>query len=176
MRNESSFRRTPEPSGVAFRSLKSNSESHWIPAFAGMTGHFFLAASLFLASLTASAQALQTRILDNFNDPSHWRVVTSNQVSGKLRQTEGTSGKALCLDYDFNGVSGYAGIQRDLAIEYPQNYRFDFNLRGDSPANDLQFKLVDASGDNVWWVNKPKYDYPKDWAPVRYKQRHISKA
>ena len=176
MRNESSFRRTPEPSGVAFRSLKSNSESHWIPAFAGMTGHFFLAASLFLASLTASAQALQTRILDNFNDPSHWRVVTSNQVSGKLRQTEGTSGKALCLDYDFNGVSGYAGIQRDLAIEYPQNYRFDFNLRGDSPANDLQFKVVDASGDNVWWVNKPKYDYPKDWAPVRYKQRHISKA
>ena len=89
---------------------------------------------------------------------------------------EGASGKALCLDYDFNGVSGYAGIQRDLPIDYPQNYRFDFKLRGDSPANDLQFKVVDASGDNVWWVNKPKYDYPKDWTPVRYKQRHISKA
>jgi hypothetical protein len=129
-----------------------------------------------LMSLAATASAQQSRVLDDFNDPFQWRVVTSNQVSGEIRQIDGKNGKALCLDYDFNGVSGYAGIQRDLAIDYSQNFRFDFNLRGDSPANDLQFKVVDASGDNVWWVNKPKYDFPKDWAPVRYKQRHISKA
>lgn len=116
------------------------------------------------------------RVLDDFSDPSTWRVVTSNQVSGALRQVEGVDGKALCLDYDFNGVSGHAGIQRDLTIAYPQNYRFDFQLRGDSPRNDLQFKVVDASGDNVWWVNRPKYEYPTAWTPVRYKQRHIDKA
>jgi hypothetical protein len=141
-----------------------------------MTGQIFLVASVFVTSLTVSAQSIQSKTLDDFNDPSQWRVVTSNQVSGEIRQIDGKNGKALCLDYDFNGVSGYAGIQRDLAIDYPQNFRFDFNLRGDSPANDLQFKVVDASGDNVWWVNKPKYDFPKEWAPVRYKQRHISKA
>ena len=176
MKIESSFPRKRESSD--FRSLfpARGRQRHWIPAFAGMTSLFLLAVLSILFPLTANAQATVTKTLDDFSDPSQWRVVTSNQVSGKLRQTEGSSGKALCLDYDFNGVSGYAGIQRDLAIEYPQNYRFDFNLRGDSPANDLQFKLVDASGDNVWWVNKPKYDYPKDWAPVRYKQRHISKA
>jgi hypothetical protein len=117
-----------------------------------------------------------TRPLDDFDDASSWRVVTSNQVSGKLRRVEGVDGKALCLDYDFNGVSGYVGIQRDLAIAYPQNYRFDFKLRGDSPKNDLQFKLTDASGDNVWWVNKPKYDYPHGWTGVVYKKRHIGKA
>ncbi|MEO8365549.1 MAG: discoidin domain-containing protein [Pseudoxanthomonas sp.] len=128
-----------------------------------------------LISFGAHAQN-ESRILDNFNDASAWRVVTSNQVSGNLRQMDGTQGKALCLEYDFNGVSGYVGIQRDLAITYPQNYRFDFQLRGDSPKNDLQFKLVDASGDNVWWVNKPKYDYPHDWTGVVYKKRHIGKA
>ncbi|WP_454830543.1 discoidin domain-containing protein [Pseudoxanthomonas wuyuanensis] len=128
------------------------------------------------ASVTVAAQAQETQLLDDFSDASHWRVVTSNQVSGKLRSVAGTQGKALCLDYDFNGVSGYAGIQRDLPLQYPQNYAFGFQLRGDSPGNDLQFKVIDASGDNVWWVNRPRYDYPRDWMQVRYKRRHIDKA
>nr|WP_242108572.1 discoidin domain-containing protein [Luteimonas aquatica] len=115
-------------------------------------------------------------MLDGFDDATAWRVVTSNQVSGALRRVDGPDGAALCLDYDFNGVSGYAGIQRDLAIDYPDNYAFAFRLRGDSPANDLQMKFVDASGDNVWWVNRPKYAFPEQWTQVRYKKRHIDKA
>ncbi|MEL1266218.1 discoidin domain-containing protein [Pseudoxanthomonas putridarboris] len=122
------------------------------------------------------AMAQGTRVLDAFEDASAWRVVVSNQVSGMLRPVDGVEGRALCLDYDFNGVSGHAGIQRDLRLDYPENYQFGFQLRGDSPRNDLQFKLIDASGDNVWWVNRPKYEYPAAWTPVRYKRRHIDKA
>jgi hypothetical protein len=126
---------------------------------------------------TAVEEALgRPQLLDAFEDPAPWRVVTSNQVSASLRQVTGVHGQALCLDYDFNGVSGYAGIQRDLPLEYPDNYAFAFQLHGQSPANDLQFKLVDASGDNVWWVNRPRYEFPQDWTPVRYRARHISRA
>src|SRR5690606_18362736 len=89
--------------------------------------------------------------LDAFEDPAPWRAIASDQVSAAIRAIPGAQGGALCLDYDFNGVSGHAGIQRDLVIDYPDNYRFSFQLLGDSPNNDLQFKLVDASGDNVWW-------------------------
>ncbi len=129
---------------------------------------------------TAAVVAVGTdegvRVLDDFEDIAPWRVVTSNQVTGTLRQIDGAQGKALCLDYDYNGVSGHVGIQRDLPLTYPDNYRFGFRLRGDSPANDLQFKLIDASGDNVWWVNRPRYDYPAQWQEVRYRKRHIDKA
>lgn len=118
------------------------------------------------------AHADDSITLDTFDDPAQWRVIASTQVSGSIRADEG----ALCLDYDFNGVSGYVGVQRDVAIDYPENYRFDFNIRGDSPTNDLQFKLIDASGDNVWWVNRPRYAFPQAWMPVRYKRRHIGKA
>lgn len=124
----------------------------------------------------APSHAQPAHLLDGFENPADWKVVVSNQVAGKLRSVMGVDGKALCLDYDFNGVSGYVGIQRDLPMEYPDNYRFKFDLRGDSPKNDLQFKLIDASGDNVWWVNRPKYDYPRGWTEVRYKKRHIDKA
>ncbi|MBB3343974.1 hypothetical protein FHW73_001847 [Luteimonas sp. RC10] len=116
------------------------------------------------------------RVLDDFEDPSAWTVVTSNQVTGTLRRVDGEDGGALCLDYDYNGVSGHVGIQRELPLEYPDNYRFGFRLRGESPANDLQFKLIDASGDNVWWVNRPKYDFPTEWTQVQYRKRHIDKA
>jgi hypothetical protein len=115
-------------------------------------------------------------VLDDFEDATRWKVVTSNQVSGSLRAADGHDGKAVCLDYDFNGVSGYVGLQRDLPLDYPADYEFGFQLRGDSPANDLQFKLVDESGDNVWWVNRPRYAFTRQWMPVVYKQRHVSRA
>lgn len=151
------------------RPLKSAS------GYAGMTRLLLVGAVFGSLAINASAQE-KPRILDDFSNPATWRVVTSNQVSGSLRTVEGAKGKALCLDYDYNGVSGYVGIQRDLPLEYPQNYRFDFQLRGDSPRNDLQFKVTDTSGDNVWWVNKPKYEYPRQWTAVRYQKRHIDKA
>lgn len=123
-----------------------------------------------------SAHTAQPRVLDAFESTTPWRVVTSNQVSGRLRTTEGRAGKALCLDYDFNGVSGYVGMQRELPLDYPSDYEFGFDLRGDSPRNDLQFKLVDDSGDNVWWVNRVRYEFPSHWTRVVYKKRHISRA
>nr|WP_251044350.1 MULTISPECIES: discoidin domain-containing protein [unclassified Lysobacter] len=129
-----------------------------------------------LAAAHGHASAAQPQGLDDFESATPWKVVVSDQVSASLRKVEGAQGGGLCLDYDFNGVSGYAGLQRELPLEYPDNYQFAFQLRGDSPANDLQFKLVDASGDNVWWVNTPKYDFPKQWTPVVYKKRHIGRA
>jgi hypothetical protein len=126
--------------------------------------------------LGSPAHARDTRLLDAFEDASPWQVVASNQVSGRLRMAAGSTDKALCLDYDFNGVSGYVGMQRELPLAYPADYEFSFDLRGDSPANDLQFKVVDGSGDNVWWVNKPRYAFPTQWTHVVYKKRHISRA
>ncbi|HEY1140498.1 MAG TPA: discoidin domain-containing protein [Lysobacter sp.] len=129
-----------------------------------------------LLALFPATGAFAADSLDGFEDASPWRVIASNQVSGTLRPTDGAAGRGLCLDYDFNGVSGYVGLQRDLPLQYPEDYEFSFQLRGDSPANDLQFKLMDASGDNVWWVNKPRYEFPKQWTRVVYKKRHINKA
>ena len=71
------------------------------------------------------------------------------------------TGKALCLDYDFNGVSGYAVARRKLPIDYPANYEYAFRLRGEAPANNLEFKLRRRAGENVWWVTRPNYVPPR---------------
>ena len=117
---------------------------------------------------------IDMRVLDNFEDISTWKAVASDSVSASLRQVEGVSGKALCLGYDFNGVSGYAVARRVLPMTYPANYEYALQLRGSGPINNLEFKLGDASGDNVWWVNKPNYPLPAQWAPLKLRKRNIA--
>jgi hypothetical protein len=116
------------------------------------------------------------RILDDFHDASLWKAGGSDQVASSLRETDGPQGRALCLDYDFGKVSGYASMRRELPLTFPANYEFDFDVRGEGPPNSFEFKLIDASGENVWWVSKPSTTLPNDWTPVRYKARHISPA
>ena len=143
----------------------------------GAASRATLALLAWTAMLPVAAQeVLATRLLDAFDDPGAWQVVASDQVAADIRMVDGEDGRALCLDYDFNGVSGHAGIQRALPLQLPGNYRFDLRLRGDAPANDLQFKLVDASGDNVWWANRTAFEPPRRWTPQSYKARHISRA
>ena len=128
-----------------------------------------------LLARPAMAQALPSpRILDGFDDISAWKAVASDSVSASLRQVDGPAGKALCLDYDFNGVSGYAVARRELPMEYPGNYEYTLQLRGSGARNNLEFKLGDAGGDNVWWVNRPDYPLPAAWTPLKLKKRHIA--
>ena len=75
-----------------------------------------------LVPVMAFAQGVgEIRMLDDFESTTPWQVVTSDQVSGKLRTVPGADGQAVCLDYDFNGVSGYAGLTREIPIDYPDN-------------------------------------------------------
>ena len=126
-----------------------------------------------LLSLAAVAQAQDATLLDGFEDISAWKATASDSVGASLRQVDGATGKALCLDYDFNGVSGYAVASRDLPIRYPGNYEFRMALRGEGPANNLEFKLADASGDNVWWRNQPNTVLPATWTATKLKKRQI---
>lgn len=128
-------------------------------------------AGLLLAAFSVDAQ--HARLLDNFEDISAWQAIASDGVSARLRQVVGEKGKGLCMDYDFNGVSGYAVARRALPMRYTGNYEFRMFLRGEGPANNLEFKLADASGDNVWWRNQPNMLLPKTWTATKLKQRQI---
>jgi hypothetical protein len=103
------------------------------------------------------------------DDAAQWHVSASDQVAAKLRVDDG----APCLVYDFGKVSGHASLRRDVALEFPDNYTFTLRRRGSGPANAFQFKLVDASGENVWWVNRPDTTFTHEWEPLQFRRRHI---
>jgi len=122
---------------------------------------------LLAVALQANAQ---TTLLDDFGDASAWQAAASDDVQASaVRAADGS----LCLRYDFGRVSGYALLARPLALDLPAHYALGLRLRGSGPANSLQLKLVDASGDNVWWFNRPGFEAPRRMQELRVRQRQI---
>ncbi|MGI9043456.1 MAG: discoidin domain-containing protein, partial [Gemmatimonadaceae bacterium] len=123
----------------------------------------------------AVAMLLQPRVLiDDFESVLQWRAMPSDDVSLTIGQDKGVSGRSIRIDFDFHGHGGYSVIRRDVDLVLPANYEFSFSIRGDAPVNTLEFKLVDPSGDNVWWSNQPGFVFHPDWRRVVRRKRHIT--
>ena len=135
-----------------------------------------------VAAPAAAQEVLSTRLLDGFDQPGAWSVVASDQVDAAIREVDvaddgsGRAGRALCLDYDFHGVPGHAGIRRPMPLDYPGNYRFDLRWRGHAPAIDLRFELAGAEGKDAWRVERQAMEAPSRWTPLQYKARHFTVA
>ena len=132
-----------------------------------------LALVVLLAGAPAGAQPPSERVLDSFDDITAWKAIASDGVTASVHPAQGETGRALRLDFDFGGTAGYAAARRALPITLPPRYEISFELRADAPVNTLQVKLVDASGDNVWWINRPDFEFPRQWQHLTIKQRHI---
>lgn len=125
------------------------------------------------AAGTSGAGAMETRLLDGFEDLTGWEAVASDGVRASIHQVDGIEGRAMRLDFDFQGTAGYAIARRELPLELPPSYEIRLQMRADAPVNDFELKLIDASGENVWWCKRRDVTFPDAWQPVRIKKRHI---
>lgn len=131
--------------------------------------------ALALAALLLTSQTPPpTRLLDGMEEPAAWSAVGSDGVAARVSSVPGVSGKAIRLDVDFRGRSGYAVARRALPLTFTGNYTLSFKLKGSGPPNQLQVKLVDASGDNVWWWVRASKPLPAEFEPVGIKGRQIA--
>jgi len=128
---------------------------------------------LFCLALVLCGAAPSPRLLDDFEDAATWKSAPSDGVSLVLSSAEGFHDQALRLDFDFHGGAGYAVARKELAFDLPENYEISFRVRGEAPVNNFEFKLIDPTGDNVWWVNRKNFVFPREWTEIRYKKRHI---
>lgn len=110
---------------------------------------------------------MTTELLDDFHDISGWSAVASGQAQLLLAQEEGPRGKALRLDFDFRGGGGFVVARKLFQRELPARYAFTCNVRGEAPANRLEWKLVDPSGRNVWWAKREGFEFPREWSALR---------
>ncbi|HTR97919.1 MAG TPA: discoidin domain-containing protein [Candidatus Acidoferrales bacterium] len=131
-----------------------------------------LAAAL-AAWLAAPAACASPAVIDDFESTAPWRTQPADGVTMQLRSDPGFVGRSLRLDFDFHGGGGYAVIHRDVSIDLPANYQFTFRICGDCPPENLEFKLIDSSGDNVWWCNQRDFEYFRTWTKVALKKRRI---
>ncbi len=127
---------------------------------------------VFIISLSPILLA-QTKIIDNFDDLNTWQKSVSDGAKMTLSLVDGLYGKAIRIDYQFTGA-GYCGIVKKFPISLPSNYKFNFFVKGTSPKNNLEFKLDDHSGDNVWWYVFKRFEFPNDWNEKTIRKRQIT--
>src|SRR5262249_22774176 len=122
-----------------------------------------------------SNETSSVRVLDDFTDLTRWTAASSDAVAASVQSAEGVQGhRALRLDYDLAGTAGFALARRSLPLDLPSRYEFSFYVRADDEdVGNLQLKLVDASGDSVWWFNRPDFQFSREWRIVRVKSRQI---
>jgi len=132
---------------------------------------------LLVSAVTARAQALPSsaRLIDGFESTEGWSAHPSDGVSLTIiADTGGAHGRALRLDFDFHGHGGYAIARKKFDFPLPENYSFSYRVRGSAPNENFEFKLIDSTGDNVWWNNAVNTSFPSYWRMVTLKKRHIT--
>src|ERR1700754_5212437 len=133
----------------------------------------FRQAVLLALIVAGSAQAAPPRLLDGFESKAGWQALHTDDVTASLREDQGVDGKGLCLDFDFHGVSGSASIKRTLPIDFPPNFALSVQVHGQMPANTLQLKLIDDSGDNVWWYQRQDFVPANAWEYIQARRRQV---
>jgi len=102
-------------------------------------------------------------------DPSAWSAHPADGVALALAD----DGGALRLDFRFTG-GGWAIARREVDLALPANYEFRFRVRGAAPTNHLEFKLIDTSGENVWWRVWRDVSWPADWQVFTARKRQLA--
>jgi hypothetical protein len=136
-----------------------------------------LAALRLAMVLLPAARAQSTdavRVLDDFEGPDAWSAYPADGVSLDIGRGPGRRGRAMRLDFDFHGHAGYAIARLPLPIDLPENYQFSFWIRGAARPNTLEFKLLDPTGENVWWSTRPAFEFPNAWRRLTIKRRHLA--
>ncbi|HWP65811.1 MAG TPA: discoidin domain-containing protein [Candidatus Limnocylindria bacterium] len=80
-----------------------------------------------------------------------WRAVAAPGAAARLSTEDGPAGTALRLDVTLAGHGSWALARREGALVLPAHYVVRLAVRGTLPPTELQVKLVDPSGANVWW-------------------------
>ena len=125
------------------------------------------------AASAARGQTAPVKVLDTFESIASWKTQPSDGTFMRITQDAGhNGGKSMRIDFGFSG-GGYAVVRRAVPIDLPPNYELSFYIRGEALPQNLEVKLVDSTGDNVWWRNQRDFEFSPTWRRVSIKKRQI---
>ena len=113
-------------------------------------------------------------LVDGFERIEDWSAHPADGVELRLAGDRGRTGRALRMDFSFTAGGGYAIARRRAAIPLPSNYTWSFWIRGDARPNTLEFKLVDRTGENVWWYTERDRVFDGAWQRITIRKRQVS--
>ena len=98
--------------------------------------------------------------------PSDWQSTVSGNAELKLSLAAAGATPALRMDFDFKGGKGFVVARRACPRAMPTDYAVHFRLRGHGPVNNLELKLIDDTGQNVWRYVQTDLHLPSRWKRI----------
>lgn len=102
-----------------------------------------------------------------------WQAIVSGNAQLSLSPVLAGRTAALRMDFDFKGGGGFVVARRAVTRAMPEEYCVKFRLRGTGPVNNLELKLVDATGQNVWRHVAKGLQPPSRWKKMTVESRDI---
>ena len=102
-----------------------------------------------------------------------WVPTVSGNAELKLSTVGAPAGDALRMDFDFKGGKGFVVARRPVDRTMPAEFAVCFRLRGRGAVNDLELKLIDPSGLNVWRHVIKSLKLPARWKRFVVESRDI---
>ena len=93
--------------------------------------------------------------------PRHERLAGRRRPSRSAPRSGGTPTAASAWSTTSIRSPATRSCGASCRVQWPAAFALQLRMKGRGAVNDLQVKLVDASGDNVWWVNRPSFPLPR---------------
>ena len=100
-------------------------------------------------------------------DAAVWSPVAAGEAQLALSSASAGGRPALRLDFDFKGGTGFVVARCPVQHEVCEDYTVTFRLRGVGRTNNLELKLVDSIGQNVWRHVQGNLQPPARWKRFR---------
>jgi hypothetical protein len=104
---------------------------------------------------------------------SEWQPIVSGNAELKLSAVSAGRTPALQMDFDFKGGGGFVVARRALTRTMPEEYSVNFRLRGRGAVNNLELKLVDTTGQNVWRHVRKDFQLPRRLTKIKISSREF---
>ncbi len=111
--------------------------------------------------------------IDDFADVTRWMPVASGLARLTITARHEHGRTAMQLEFDFGAGGGFVVARRTLDLDVPETWVLAFDLRGAGPRNNLEIKLADESGRNVWWFKREAFALPETWQEIRLRSSDL---
>jgi hypothetical protein len=115
----------------------------------------------------------QPVLVDSFESIDAWHASPADGVTLTITFDSGRTGRCARLDYDFRGHAGWAAAHRTSPVELPAHWELSLWLRGTPAVQTLEVKLLDPTGENVWWSVLRDLEIGDAWQHIVVKKRHL---
>ena len=110
--------------------------------------------------------------MSDFAALSEWQPFSSGLVKIQLASED----SSLAMHHDFGGAGGFVVARRLFPMQLPERFRLRLRLRGKGQPNRFELKLVDPTGDNVWWHRRAAVEWSGGWEDWCIESRDIETA